>query len=275
MNGKQKRLNSILEKNKAIIIPMDHGMSDGPVKGLVNIGHTIDEVALGGASAVILHKGIIKSLDHTPNTGIIMHASAGTSVQLDTNTKVLVGSVAESIKLGADAFSLHINVGGADKEPEMIQKLGKIAEECDTWQIPLLAMMYPRGKNIAKPIPVDKVALSARVGAELGADIVKTIYTGDVNSFAKVVEGCPVPVVVAGGPEANSIKDLLQMISDVMHAGAIGVTIGRNIFGSNNPQNLTKVIRSIVLEDISVDEAIDLLTRMPIDNTHLIPSLAD
>ena len=259
MNGKQKRLNSILENNKAIIVPMDHGLSDGPVKGLINISRTIDEVALGGASSVIIHKGIIKSLDHTPKMGIIMHASAGTSVQVDTNTKVLVGSVAEAVKLGADGFSLHINVGGADKEPDMIQKLGKIAEECDTWQIPLLAMMYPRGKNIAKPIPVEKVALSARVGAELGADIVKTIYTGDIDSFTKVVEGCPVPVVVAGGPQLDNVRDLLQMVADVMEAGAIGTMIGRNIFQHPQPRIITKAINGIICRNWSVEKALEVM----------------
>lgn len=264
MNGKQKHMSKILENGKAIMIPMDHGLSDGPLKGLSNIQHTINEVALGGASAVILHKGIIKSLPEVPKTSVIMHASAGTSVQADTYTKVLVGTVEEAIKLGADGFSLHINVGGAEKEPDMIQKLGSIAEECDRWQIPLLAMMYPRGKNIIKPISPEKVALSARVGAELGADIVKTIYTGDIDSFSKVVDGCPVPVVVAGGPEVDSIKDLLQMVSDVMQAGAIGVTIGRNVFGSDNPQLLTKAIRSIVLQDYSVEESLNIIEPLAI-----------
>ena len=112
MNGKQKRLQKILENDKAIMIPMDHGLSDGPIKGLTNIHQTINEVALGGASSVILHKGIIKSLPTVPQTGIFMHASAGTSVQADTYTKVLVGTVKEAVRLGADAFSLHINVGG-------------------------------------------------------------------------------------------------------------------------------------------------------------------
>lgn len=275
MNGKQKRMNSILENGKAIMIPMDHGLSDGPLKGLANIHNTIHEVSLGGASAVILHKGIIKSLPEVPNTSVIMHASAGTSVQSDTFTKVLVGTVEEAVKLGADGFSLHINVGGAEKEPDMIRKLGTIAEECDIWQMPLLAMMYPRGNNISKPIPTEKVALSARVGAELGADIVKSIYTGDVDSFSRVVDGCPVPVVVAGGQKVDSVKDILKMVSDVMEAGAIGVTIGRNVFGSDNPQLLTKAIREIVLRKSTVTEALGIFSEENIHTSQSVSSPAD
>lgn len=204
-----------------------------------------------------------------------MHASAGTSVQADTQTKVLVGTVKEAVRLGADGFSLHINVGGADKEPDMIQKLGSIAEECDSYQIPLLAMMYPRSKNISKPIPVDKVTLSARVGFELGADIVKTIYTRDVDLFSKVIDRCPVPVVVAGGQKIDSVKDLLQMISDVMHAGAIGVTIGRNVFGSDNPQLLTKAIRKIVLQNTSVEDVLDIVNNNSLKTPYPASTLAD
>ena len=96
--------------------------------------------------------------------------------------------VDEAIKLGADGISLHINVGGSLKEPDMLAKLGHIAEECDSWEMPLLAMMYPRGKNISNPIDTKQVELVTRVGAELGADIVKSVYTGDVESFSKVVE---------------------------------------------------------------------------------------
>lgn len=266
MLGKQKRLNSILFNGKAIMVPMDHGLSDGPVKGLVNMDHTINEVVTGGASAVIIHKGIIKSLKEVPSTGLILHASGGTSVQLDTNNKVLVANVEEALRLGADAISLHINIGGAPNEPAMVQKLAHISEQCDSWNIPLLAMMYPRGKNITNALDVNKIALVARVGAELGADIVKTIYTGDVASFEKVVEGCPVPVVVAGGPKLDNNKDVLQMVADVMEAGAIGVTLGRNIFQHSQPRLMTKAVKGIISHNWSVEKALDVIeSEQPIN----------
>ncbi|MFQ5454004.1 MAG: 2-amino-3,7-dideoxy-D-threo-hept-6-ulosonate synthase [Candidatus Zixiibacteriota bacterium] len=259
MNGKDKRLRAILNNKKAIIVPMDHGMSDGPIKGLINVDKTIEEVTLGGASSVILHKGIIKSLNSVPDTGLIMHASAGTCLQQDTNNKRLVGSVTEAIRLGADAMSLHINVGGSNHEPDMLAKLGNVAEECDLWDIPLLAMMYPRGKSISSPIDPKQVEIVTRVGAELGADIVKSVYTGDVDSFSRVVEGCPVPIVVAGGPKLNNNRQVLQMVADITEAGAIGVMLGRNIFQHESPQTMTRAIQRIITKSWSVDKALEEL----------------
>ena len=119
------------------------------------------------------------------------------------NKKVLMGSVEETIRLGADAVSVHINVGGKE-EPEMLQQLGMVADKCGEWNMPLIAMMYPRGENIKNPHDPEIVAHAARIGAEAGADIVKTLYTGDVDSFKQVVKGCPVPIVIAGGPKADS-----------------------------------------------------------------------
>ncbi len=259
MLGKQRRLKNILINDKAIIIPMDHGLSDGPVLGLVNIEQTIHDVIDGGASSVIIHKGIIKSLKQVPDAGLIMHASGGTSLQADTNTKVLVANVQEAIRLGADAISLHINIGGATNESAMVQKLSLIAEQCDSWNMPLLAMMYPRGKNVSNPFDVKNVSLAARVGAELGADVVKTVYTGDVDSFSKVIEGCPVPIVVAGGPKLENTRDLLQMVTDVMEAGAIGTMIGRNIFQHPQPRIMTKAINGIVCHNWSVEKALEVM----------------
>jgi len=129
--------------------------------------------------------------------GLILHLSASTSIGPDPNEKVLVNTVTNALKMGADAVSIHVNIG-ADSEARMLADLGRIAVECMEWGMPLLAMMYPRGKKIENEYQVDYVSLAARVAAELGADIVKTVYTGDPDSFREVTRGCPAPVVVAG-----------------------------------------------------------------------------
>jgi predicted phospho-2-dehydro-3-deoxyheptonate aldolase len=208
MNGKQVRMEKITEKGKAVIIPMDHGTSGGPIPGLVDMNQTIPKIVAGGATAVLMHKGIIRSLKNVPSCGMIMHLSASTKLAQDPNNKVLVSSVKEAIILGADAVSVHINIGGNDAEPEMLQILGNVAAECERMQIPLLAMMYPRGKNVKEKLDPEAIALVARVGGELGADIVKTVYTGNVDTFKEVVKGCPVPVVIAGGPKCESDRDV-------------------------------------------------------------------
>jgi fructose-bisphosphate aldolase/2-amino-3,7-dideoxy-D-threo-hept-6-ulosonate synthase len=167
--------------------------------------------------------------------------------------------VEEAIRLGADAVSVHINIG-SKTEAEQLKKLGTISKICAEWGMPLLAMMYPRGDGINQ-FDEKAVALASRVGAELGADIIKTNFTGSVESFKRVVEGCPVPVVVAGGPKMKSVEDVLKMVEMAMEAGARGVAIGRNIFQAENPTLMTKAIAMIVHENASVKEALELLGK--------------
>jgi len=169
---------------------------------------------------------------------------------------VLVTTVEEAIKVGADAVSVHINVGAED-EAEMLQGLGYVARMCDEWGIPLLAMTYPRGPKVASEHDVEYVKHAARIGAELGADIVKTSYTGDMESFKEVVNGCPVPIVIAGGPQMNTEKELLEMVYDSLQAGGKGVAIGRNVFQSEDPIRLVARISKIVHHGMTADEAME------------------
>ena len=259
--GKRIRLERIInrETGNTVIVPMDHGVSLGPIEGLTDMPKIINAVAEGGANAVVLHKGIVPigHRGYGKDIGLIIHLSGSTSLSPDPNEKVLVCTVEEAIKLGADAVSVHVNIG-SKTEAEQLKKLGMISKICMEWGMPLLAMMYPRGENINQ-YDEKAVALAARVGAELGADIVKTNFTGSVESFKRVVEGCPVPVVVAGGPKMKNEADLLKMVEMAMDAGARGVAIGRNIFQAENPTKMTKAIAMIVHENASAEEALEFL----------------
>lgn len=259
MKGKEKRMSRILDDGKAVIIPMDHGVTSGPITGLEDMDAIVKKVDEAGATAVVLHKGIIKSLKRVPKCGVIMHLSASTELALDSNNKVKVGSVKEALILGADAVSVHVNIGGSEKEPEMLQKLGKVAEECEKYGMPLLAMVYPRGKNVKDNLDPKMVSLVARTGAELGADLVKTKYTGDGKSFKKVTEGCPVPVVIAGGPKCDSDREVLEMVRGAMDSGAIGVSLGRNVFQHKEPEKMVKALSAIIKENKSVKEALEII----------------
>lgn len=261
MQGKQVRMSRILDKGKAVIIPMDHGITLGPVKGLVDFDGTVNKVAIGGATAVLFHKGIIRNMKQppAPGCGLIMHVSANTMFASRPDYKVTVASVKQAVCLGVDAVSTHTNVGGTEEEQEMLEMLGTIADACEEFQIPLLAMMYPRGPNIKDGFDPEAVAHVARVGAELGADIVKTNYTGDLDSFKQVTNGCPVPVIIAGGPKAGNDREVLEMVKGAMEGGAIGVSIGRNAFQHDNPTTITRAISSIVKEDASVEDAMKFL----------------
>ncbi|MDI6730506.1 MAG: 2-amino-3,7-dideoxy-D-threo-hept-6-ulosonate synthase [Candidatus Altarchaeum sp.] len=246
--GKKVRLERIMNRHtkKIVIVPMDHGVSSGPLKGIVNIAETIDMVAKGGANAVLLHKGIVKNghRGYGKDIGLIIHLSGGTPYN-DPTSKILVCSVKEAIALGADAVSIHVNIGGRN-ESEMLSDLGKISAECEEYGMPLLAMMYVRGKNITDEYDVKFIKHAARIGAELGADIIKTNYTGSKETFKCVIEGCPVPVVVAGGPKLDSEEKFLNMIVDAIDCGAAGVAIGRNIFQAEDIAEATRKICKIV-----------------------------
>jgi fructose-bisphosphate aldolase/2-amino-3,7-dideoxy-D-threo-hept-6-ulosonate synthase len=254
VTGHQLRMNRILRAGKMLCIPMDHGISSGPLKGIEDPHSLVYECQHYGLTSVIVNKGILKTFPKPPKVGLLVHYSGSTSLSTSPNRKMLTGSVEEALRLGADGVSLHINIGGKE-EPEMIEQLGRIADDCHKWSMPLLAMMYPRGENIKNPHDPAIVGHVARIGAELGADIVKTLYTGDVDSFAKIVKSTPVPIVIAGGPKAKTDMDILEMTEDAMQAGAKGVTYGRNIFEHKNPGKMTRALAGIIFRKETAKEA--------------------
>ena len=263
--GKEIRLERIMnrETKKTIIVPMDHGVSSGPIEGIINIKDAVDKVAEGGANAVVLHKGMVRAghRKRGRDIGLIVHLSASTDLSPRKNDKVLVCTVEEAIKHGADAVSIHVNIG-AEGERDMLRDFGYVSKLCEEWQMPLLAMVYGRGPKIENQYDPKVVAHCARVGAELGADIVKVPYTGDPETFRLAVEGSPVPVVIAGGPKMKSEKEVLEMVEGAMKAGAAGLSIGRNIFQAKDPTRMVKAMSLIVHEGKSVEEALEVLKEV-------------
>jgi len=260
MDGVEKRLTRIFRKDqRTVIVPMDHGATLGPVEGLRDMSRTVGELLKANVDAFVIHKGIARTVD-TGSAGLIVHLSASTKHSPDTNRKVRVCSVLEALRLGADAVSVHINVG-APFEAEMLTKLGDVADECHAYELPLLAMMYPRGPSIQNEHDRDVVAHAARLGAELGADIVKTNYTGDVESFKEVVASCPVPLIIAGGPKAKTDHDILQMVYEANLAGCAGISIGRNVFQHKAPGNMARALIAIVHEGATMDQAFGLVSE--------------
>jgi fructose-bisphosphate aldolase/2-amino-3,7-dideoxy-D-threo-hept-6-ulosonate synthase len=256
--GKKRRLKRILQKdNHTVIVPMDHGVSMGPIKGITNMQNIIDQLLKGGVDAIVLNKGIAKLVD-LDSAGLIVHLSAISNLTPNANNKVQVCTVQEAIRIGADAVSVHINVG-APEEDKMLQKLGRVADECDIYGMPLLAMMYPRGPKIQSEHAVNVVAHAARLGAELGADIIKTNYTGDIKTFKTVVESCPVPVIIAGGPKCKTEQEILQTAYESIKAGGAGLSIGRNVFQHENPTLIVKALSAIVHKEVSVERALKIL----------------
>lgn len=260
--GKKIRMERILNRNtgKTVIVPMDHGMTVGPIPGIIDMKDAIDRVTLGGANAVVEHKGLVGRghRQRGRDIGLIIHLSASTRLSPNPNAKTLVCSVEEAIKLGADGVSIHVNLGNGD-EKEMLQDFGRISHDARTWGMPLLAMIYPRGEKIENEYDPDIIKHAARVGDEMGADIVKVSYTGSIDSFRHVVEGCGIPVVIAGGEKMTSDLDILEMVKGAVDAGGAGVSIGRNVFQHSDPTRMVLAISGIVHDGLSVREALAVL----------------
>jgi predicted phospho-2-dehydro-3-deoxyheptonate aldolase len=264
MIGKTIRLERIIDRNsgRTVIIPMDHGVTVGPITGLEDMRETVSRVVAGGANAILMHKGIVGAGHRGTgrDVGLIIHLSGGSSLSPDPNAKELVCTVEEAIKLGADAVSVHINLG-AETDKEMLGQLGFVSERCLEWQMPLVAMMYTRGPKIKNEFDVAYVKHAARVGAELGADIVKVPYTGSVASFKEVVRGCPVPVVIAGGPKMGSDEEIFNMVEGALEAGSAGVSIGRNAFQHKSPEKMVAALCKMVHQGASVKDAMKMLKK--------------
>jgi len=236
---------------------MDHGLTVGTIKGLENLADIVDKVAIGGANAVLMHSGMVGAghRQYGQDIGLIIHLSGATSLTLNPNRKVLVCSVERALKMGADGVSIHINIG-ADEEPEMFKDAHRVVESSREWGLPLIAMMYPRGKKIKDENAPEVVNIAVRAGAELGADIVKTNYTGDIDSFKYIVKSVHVPVIIAGGPKTDTIQDLLQVVYDSIQAGGKGVAFGRNVFQAEDPTKIVKALAKIVHHNYTVEEVL-------------------
>ncbi len=262
MIGKKIRLERIIDRNsgRTVIVPMDHGITLGPIDGLYDMKTTVDRLVGGGANAVLMHKGIVPvgHRESGKDIGLIVHLSASTVLSPNPGSKVLVCTVEEAIKLGADAVSVHVNLGDP-QDYIMLETLGIVSQECREWNIPLLAMMYTRGEKIESEFDVKYVKHAARVGAELAADIVKVNYTGSPETFQDVVAGCPVPVVIAGGEKVETDEELLKVVYGALKAGASGVSIGRNVFQHKRPERIVEVICSMVHNNATVEEGLDIL----------------
>jgi class I fructose-bisphosphate aldolase len=260
--GKSIRMERMFNRNteRTIIVPLDHGVSVGPIYGLVDLRETVNQVVEGGANAVLMHKGLVRCGHRGggKDVGLIIHLSASTALSPAPNDKVLVGTVEDALRLGADAVSVHVNLGD-ENESRMLSDLGRITSEAAFWGMPVIAMCYPRGPKVTNSYEPRLVEHSARAGVELGADVVKVSYTGSVESFARVVEACCVPVVIAGGEKMEDTRDIIRMAHDSVLAGGAGLSIGRNIFQADNPTRLVGALHGVVHEDWEVDKAMEFL----------------
>lgn len=235
--------------DRMLVVPLDHTVTDGPV-----IGGTLESVvgtlAGNGVDAVVLHKGGVRHVSPHWFAGmsLIVHLSASTIHAPNPNAKFLVSTVEEALRIGADAVSVHVNLG-CDDEREQIADLAVVGDACDRWNLPLLAMIYPRGPQIENPRDPELVAHAASLAADLGADVVKTLYVGGVAEMRDIVNASPIPLITAGGPKLADPSAVVAHVADVLRAGAAGVAMGRNIFNAADPGAMARQVSALIHSD--------------------------
>ncbi|WP_045216630.1 class I fructose-bisphosphate aldolase [Desulfonatronovibrio magnus] len=238
MTGHKRRLERFFDvrTRKTMILPMDHGVSEGLVSGLDDMSKLISSLTDTQVKGVVLHKGTAmeQSANLSVNQNLVIHLSAGTKHGLPSYGRALVCSIQEALRIGADAVAVHINIGN-DLEDRMLSDLGLVVDEAHQLGVPVLAMIYARGGQIINELDPHLVAHCIRIGSELGADIIKVPYSGDKKIFNRAVKSVSTPVVIAGGPKQDDFESFLNMVDDSIECGAAGVSIGRNIFQQPDP----------------------------------------
>jgi DhnA family fructose-bisphosphate aldolase class Ia len=252
-NLRMRRLVNVSSK-RTCIVPMDHGGYAGPMPGIESMADAIRGIIAGGADALLLQKGILKACppETFGNAGIIMRVSVAAEY-FDETFEYITSSCEEAVRLGADGVAMTVYVG-TSTDSKAFRLFGKLVDAADKWGLPIMGEFVP-AKNRSDIMWVKRCA---RIGAELGADMIKTSYG---KPFREVIETCPVPVVVMGGEKMTSTREVLEIVYDAVRSGALGTCIGRNTFQHKHPTAMTRAISGIVHEQISVEEALRIAER--------------
>ncbi len=253
--GIQNRLSRLIQPDgHALFLPIDHGYFQGPTSRLEHPGKTIAPL-LPYADALFVTRGVLRAcVDPAEPTPIILRVSGGTSVVGgDLSNEGLTTSMEDAVRLNVSAVGLSIFVGH-EYERQSLLNLGKLVDKGISYGMPVMAVTAV-GKELERR-EARYLGLACRIAAELGAQVVKTYYCA--KDFDKVVAGCPVPVVMAGGPQTETELEVFEFVYDGIQKGAIGVNLGRNIWKHDCPVAMIKAIRAIIHDSISPNQAQDI-----------------
>jgi len=260
--GMKNRLSRILrpETGRALILPIDHGYFMGPTRRLEDPWRTVEPL-IPYADALMLTRGILRSsIKPESDIPMVLRVSGGSSILTeDLSNETITTSIVEAVRCNASALSLSIFVG-SPHEHQTLANLAALVDDAEDYGIPVLAVTAV-GRELDKR-DAKYLALCCRIAAELGARFVKTYYC---DGFEKVVEGCPVPVLIAGGPRMDTELDALQTTYDALQGGAVGVVMGRNIWQNDHAVAIIRAVRSVIHENTTPKEAHDLYNRLKSD----------
>jgi putative autoinducer-2 (AI-2) aldolase len=251
--GMKNRLGRLIKADgRCFFLPIDHGYFQGPTRCLEKPGETIRPL-LEFCDGLFVTRGVLRSaVDALDSKPIILRVSGGTSmVGKDLADEGITTSIEEIIRLNASAVGISVFVG-SEYEKQTLLNLAHLVNECEDYGIPVMAVTAV-GKELEK-LDARYLGLCCRIAAELGARIVKTYWCA--KDFDKVVHGCPVPVVIAGGPKCESEKEVLEFVYDGLQKGAIGINLGRNVWQSPHPVAMAAALRAVVHENANVKKAL-------------------
>jgi len=249
--GMQNRLSRLIKSDgRCMFLPIDHGYFQGPTSKLEKPGQTIQPL-IPFADGLFVTRGVLRAcIDPHNSPPVILRVSGGASViGKDLSHEALTTCVQEAIRLNVAAVGMSIFIG-SDYEYDSLVNLGKLVDECESYGMPVMAVTAV-GKELEKR-DARYLGLCCRIAAEFGAKVVKTYWCED---FDKVVYGCPVPIVMAGGPKCETAREVFEFVHDGIQKGAIGVNLGRNIWQHAFPVPMMKALHSIIHHNASVDEA--------------------
>jgi putative autoinducer-2 (AI-2) aldolase len=247
--GMKNRLSRIFspKSGKTVMLAVDHGYFQGPTTGLEDLKKCIMPL-ISNADCLFITRGMVRNcIDPQIDSAICLRVSGGPSILGELSNEDMIVSIEEAVRLNVSAVGMSIFVGTTN-EDRTISNLGRLVNEAERYGMPVLAVTAV-GKDMTRDSRY--LGLASRIAAEIGAHFVKTYYCKD---FYKVVEGCPVPIVIAGGKKIPEI-DALKMTENAIREGAAGVDMGRNIFQSDRPADMIRAIKAIVHEEVTAEQA--------------------
>lgn len=271
MLGKAVRMSRLVnpKSDKMMAITVDHSISRGIMTGLIDIQDTIDKIIAGGPNAITMMKGIAESCySKHAGDGVSLLLKCSSYSPVSPTCDTVFADAEEAIRLGVDGASIGMMVLGK-YQGEQMAAIGKLSKQCASLGLPLVGHIYPKGESVA---PEDRtkwenIAYAVRTGAELGVDIIKTTYTGDWRTMAKVVEACPARVAIQGGDACKTLEDYLQMTYDAINKANVGgVVFGRFVWSYKDVTSLVKALSSIIHDKATPKQAMEMLRDLESDN---------
>jgi fructose-bisphosphate aldolase/2-amino-3,7-dideoxy-D-threo-hept-6-ulosonate synthase len=266
--GKKLRLRRVFRNGRMLVLPFDHPIYFGVQPGTEDPRRLLKLAREHGGTAVLTTAGALRAaLDEIGDLGVIMRIDATLSHLSGPDTVMhLLHSAEEAAALGADMVVLNCYIGTGDvpTESALLDKLAAVSAECEQIGMPICAEIIPRVSyaDPAQKMPTSEdLAMAIRLGLEYGCDVVKTVYNGDPEGYARAIASGHIPVIMAGGPKTSGELEFFKQVHEAMTHGASGVAIGRRVWGSKHPVATFKAIKAIVLDGATADEAIALFNK--------------